>query len=466
MQKKAYLIPLLLLLGSYSMRLCAQASAITPEFKTSTIKDLSDRINAQYVFPDVAKKTGEHLQKQLKAGAFDPFNDVKTFADALTKEVQAVNKDKHMRIRPAPSREGPAGSPESIIEDKLEQLAFQRSEMAGFREAKRLNGNIGYIDFRYFAPVLSGAPVADRYMGLLQGVDAMIIDLRYNGGGNPGMVQYLCSYFFDEHLLLNSLYWREGDRTEEFWTLDKVGGKKMPDVPLFILTSSGTFSGAEEFCYNMQTRKRATLVGETTGGGANPGGFFPINDKLGVFIPTGTAINPVTKKNWEGTGVEPEVKTSAEAALDKAIELAGTAAEAYRNRVREKSKALLAALINTLEEYSAGSPDDNIQSSLKKCNEAGVFHEDDINALGYDYLLRFQKPATAEVIFKGNTLLYPESPNVYDSYGEALLARGKKEEARKSYQKAVELAEIHKDPNLELFKKNLKALEQGAEKRP
>ena len=113
------------------------------------------------------------------------------------------------------------------------------------------------------------------------------------------------SYFFDQKLLLNSLYWREGDRTQEFWTLADVGGMKMPDVPLFVMTSNRTFSGAEEFSYNMQTQKRATLVGQTTGGGANPGGTMRINDNLSVFIPTGKAINPITKTNWEGVGVVP-----------------------------------------------------------------------------------------------------------------------------------------------------------------
>ncbi|MEO6036866.1 MAG: S41 family peptidase [Saprospiraceae bacterium] len=459
MLKPIHLLFFLLLTG----RLSAQSPTLDAGFKAATVQQLTDRLNAAYVFPDVAQKTGEHLQQLLQAGQFDQYTDLSSFADALTREAQSIAKDKHLRIRPAPVREAPAATPERLLEDKLADLSNRRAGMAGFRSVQRLDHNIGYFDLRGFAGLPAGKPVADQYMGLLDGVDALIIDLRKNGGGSPGMVQYLCSYFFDTPVHLNSLYWREGDRTEDFWTLDQVGGRKMPDVPIFILTSNYTFSGAEEFCYNMQTRKRATLVGETTGGGANPGGVFPLNEALGVFIPTGRAINPVTKTNWEGTGVVPEVKTTAAAAYDKALELAAAAADGYRAQAMQKQKLLLGELMSSLEQYAAGQPDEPVLSNLKKCLAAGLLTEDDVNALGYEYLQRFNKPATSVVIFKGNTLLHPGSANVYDSYGEALLATGRKDEARKIYQKAVELAEANKDPNLELFRRNLQAVD---EKRP
>src|SRR6185503_18194194 len=119
-------------------------------------------------------------------------------------------------------------------------------------------------------------------------------------------------------------YWREGDRTDQFWTLPHVPGQRMPDTPLYILTSNRTFSGAEEFAYNMKNLKRGTLIGEVTGGGAHPGGRQPVNDVFGIFIPVGRAINPISKTNWEGTGVEPDVVLPAEKALalahSKAIE--------------------------------------------------------------------------------------------------------------------------------------------------
>ncbi len=435
--------------------LCAQETELTREFKETSVQRLNELMNEHYVFPQVAQNTADHLNALLKSGQFDEYKTLASFGTALTESVQAINKDKHMRIRPVPPYRATENTPEQIIEERLHRVAERRQTMAGFREAKIMEGNVGYLDLRGFAGMDWGAPVADHYMSLLSTADAIIIDLRKNGGGSPGMVQYLCSYFFDKKIHLNSLYWRNGDRTDEFWTLDQVGGKKIPDVPLFILTSHYTFSGAEEFSYNMQTQKRATLVGETTGGGANPGGSFLINEKLQVFIPTGRAINPVTKTNWEGIGVEPEVKTTAEEALEKAHELAKIQAENYRTVLNEKYKALLTDLQKSLDEYHAAANDETILKNIENCRKSGLLEEGSINAMGYDYLMEYKKPETAEAIFKINTLLFPESANVFDSYGEALAMNGKLEASVKSYEKAVELAKKQNDPNLELFIQNL-----------
>ncbi|TNE51106.1 MAG: hypothetical protein EP344_16750 [Bacteroidetes bacterium] len=460
---KQFLLSLCFFMGF--LQLNAQDAALDNGFKRTTIEQLDLLINDYYVFPDMAKKTGDQLKKQLNAGDFDQYNDLNSFADALTTAVQAVNKDKHMRIRPVPPRQAPEQTTERLVEDKLAQLSWQRSSRAGFREVKRLDGNIGYLDIRGFAPPVVGAPAADQYMALLEGSDAVIIDLRKNGGGSPEMVRYLCSYFFDGKVHLNSLYWRQGDRTDEFWTLEKVNGNKMPDVPLFVLTSNYTFSGAEEFSYNMQTRQRATLVGETTGGGANPGDMFPINEKLAVFIPMGRAINPVTNTNWEGTGVEPEVKVQAGEALDKALELARPAAQAYREQIAQRAKGLLEELIDRLENFKPGQ-EAALMAHFEACRDAGLLNEMDINMLGYEYLNAFKKPQIAELIFHCNTQFYPGSANVYDSYAEALLHNGKTEAAVEYYRKAVKTAEANQSPNVDMFRENLKMAEQQAAKRP
>jgi C-terminal processing protease CtpA/Prc len=295
---------LLLLITSAA---CSQQKELSSEIKASTVKRISELINDNYVFPDVAKKTSAMLETRLKSGVFDTIRSAKSFAQALTETVQSVNHDKHMRIRLNANND--QGKRNNTAPDN-----------GGFRESKIIEGNIGYIDMRGFLPPTIASTKADEHMKKLGGVSAMIIDLRRNGGGSPDMVQYLCSYFFDDRVHLNSLYYRTTNQTTDYYTID-VNGKKMSKVPLFILTSTFTFSGAEEFCYNMQTQKRATLIGETTGGGANPGGSFSINETFSIFIPTGRAINPVTGTNWEGVGVVPDVKISAEDALDKAIEL-------------------------------------------------------------------------------------------------------------------------------------------------
>ncbi|MDF1697606.1 MAG: S41 family peptidase [Saprospiraceae bacterium] len=433
----------------------AQSTSITSQYKKETIEKLSELMNARYVFPEVAKKTELHLLKQYEEGHFEQFKNDEDFAAALTESVQSINKDKHMRIRKNRPYVAPDNTPARMIEERLDRLNRSRAAMAGFNTVQILEGNVGYLDYRGFAGFPGGKSVVDAYMKLLSRSDAIIVDLSKNGGGDPAMVQYICSFFFDTKVHLNSLYFRDGDRTIEFWTLDEVEGEKMPDIPLFVITSNRTFSGAEEFSYNMQTQKRATLVGQTTGGGANPGGTMPINENLNVFIPGGMAINPITKTNWEGVGVVPEVKVEQDKAFDKALELAQKAASDFRDARTKKFTALFLRLNTDLESFEEGKSDENIVNSLKACTEANLMEEWEINILGYEYLMEKNKPYAASSILRANTLLYPNSSNVFDSYAESLMAIGKFESAVKNYKMAVELAEKNGDNNLELFKKNL-----------
>lgn len=438
----------------------AQDTSYTKEYKEKVIKRISQLMNDFYVFPKVAKLTEEHLKAQLLDGYFNQFENDETLAGALTKSVQAINKDKHMRIWSNQPSIAPEMSKERMFEEHLARIDRSREGNVGFKTVKILEGNVGYLDLRGFAGMETGKDMADAYMKLMSRTDAIIIDLSKNGGGSPGMVQYLCSYFFNQKLLLNSLYWREGNSIQEFWTLDEIGGIKIPDIPLFIITSERTFSGAEEFSYNMQTQKRATLVGQTTGGGANPGGSKRINDNLSIFIPTGKAINPITKTNWEGVGVIPDEETSTKDAYDKAVDLAQEAAESYRVKRNEKYSQLFMDLNSNLDRYTAGKSDQIILESLRECQEANLFDEGDINNLGYEYLMTHEKPKIAESILRANTILYQNSANAFDSYGELLMINGDLEVSHKNYQRAVDIAVANEDRNLELFQKNLEAIKQ------
>ena len=131
----------------------------------------------------------------------------------------------------------------------------------------------------------------------------------------------ISSYLFDKPTHLNDLYNRKEDFTTQYWTLPYVPGNTLADKPAFVLTSKSTFSGAEEFTYNLKNLKRATIVGETTGGGAHPVDGHRIDDHFMIGVPFARAVNPISKKNWEGTGVEPDVPVKASEALDKAEEL-------------------------------------------------------------------------------------------------------------------------------------------------
>jgi C-terminal processing protease CtpA/Prc len=192
----------------------------------------------------------------------------------------------------------------------------------GFVKAEQLANNVGYLQFNMFADPDVCGPTASAAMNFLANVDALVIDLRDNGGGDPAMVAYITSYLFSKRTHLNDLWTRRTGATKEYWTNTDVSGKRLgDDKPVFVLTSNRTFSGGEEFTNNLKALRRATIVGETTGGGAHPVAGQRINEHFIIGVPFARAINPITKTNWEGTGVEPDVKVQASDALSTALKL-------------------------------------------------------------------------------------------------------------------------------------------------
>src|SRR3982751_1278241 len=298
-------------------------AALTAEQRRVVIDSITSALNRMYVFPDVAARMDADLRMRVTRGEFDAAADRSSFARTLTEDLQAISHDKHLRVRVPTGDQisGPAGS--------------FRGRANIFGRAERMAGDIAYIEILSFgAPPEAVSEETSRVMSAAADAKALIIDLRSNGGGSPFTVALVSSYLFGaDSVHLNSLYFRPANRNDDFYTNPRVAGRKFgPDKPVYVLTSSRTFSGAEEFTYNLQTRKRATIVGETTGGGANPGRGFPLPYGLTVFVPTGRAINPITKTNWEGVGVKPDVAADASGALDVALRLARQALAASATR--------------------------------------------------------------------------------------------------------------------------------------
>ena len=305
----------------------AAQESLTAEEQSVTIDSLIRSLEENYVFPKLAEQMGQHLRQKQKAGAFKNLTEPVAFADRLTEEIQSVTKDKHLRVRfdPEGATEMRAHSEEEEDEGpNPEWLAQMARDNYGFKEVKILDGNIGYLDLRGFFPAAYAGEAAAAAMNMLSNADAIIFDLRQNGGGDPGMIQLLTSYLYraERDVHLNNFYHRHSNDTSQTWTLPYVPGKRNPDAEVFVLTSNYTFSAAEEFTYNLKNLKRATIVGETTGGGAHPGGTLPIADRFVAFVPNGRAINPITNTNWEGTGVSPDVEVAKEKALDAAHQMA------------------------------------------------------------------------------------------------------------------------------------------------
>src|ERR1700752_1574779 len=285
--------------------------------RTKVIDGILKRLNDSYVFPEVAKKMETSIRERVSNKEYDFFTSSKEFATKLTDDLQAVSKDKHLRVRYSHNAIPERGPRREPTAEEREQEKRELTWMNhGFSKVERLPGNIGYLEFTNFLDPDLGADTVAAAMNFINGTDALIVDMRRNGGGDPAMVALVCSYLFGpEPVHLNDLYWREGNRTDEFWTKKEVAGKRYLNKDVYVLTSKRTFSGAEEFTYNLKNLKRATIIGETTGGGAQPGGGFRISEHFGMFVPTGRAISPITKTNWEGTGVTPDVSGPADQAL-------------------------------------------------------------------------------------------------------------------------------------------------------
>lgn len=426
----------------------AQSDSLDSAERSAAIDRIGTLLNERYVFADVAKQCAEHLQGMRSDGAFDEVTEPEAFAAQLTTALREASHDKHMLVRLTYVPEAPAAgetnaeaeAPEHPLHARLRRSNHQRQQNFGFETVERLDGNIGYIDLRYFSGHPEARTTAAAAMGFLAHTDALIFDMRKNGGGSPDMVRFLCSYLFDTPTHLNSLYWREGDRTTEFWTID-VPGQPRPDVPVFVLTSSATFSGAEEFSYNVLTQKRGTLVGETTRGGANPGTIFQVDDRIEIFIPTGRAINPVTGTNWEGTGVQPHVEVAADDALDTALPLAVAAAEAYCNSKLALYDAFDPWHTDARRLDSEGNSADAalaVTASLRSAHAVGLVEEWDINMYGYEFLGE-ERYALSLAAFTLNVELFPDSANAHDSLGEAYRSAGRIEDAIKHYERSIEL---------------------------
>jgi hypothetical protein len=296
---------------------------LTPQVRAEVIDGVLKLLQDNYVFPDTARKMAEAVRGRLARKEYDAVTGCRQFAARLTDDLQAVSHDKHLRVRfsadAVPERRRREPTPR--------ELEGMRKEMArenfGFEKVERLAGNVGYLDLRGFMPADMAGDTAAAAMTFLANTDALLLDLRHNGGGDPAMVALVCSYLFPANPVvhLNDLYFRPANETHQWWTLPHVPGPRYAGKPVYVLTSRRTFSAAEECTYNLQNLKRATVVGETTGGGAHPGGTRRINDHFVAFIPVGRAINPVSKTNWEGTGVKPDVDVPARLAL-KAAHLA------------------------------------------------------------------------------------------------------------------------------------------------
>lgn len=387
---------------------------LTQYEKQNIVAKIQTHLKTTYVNLEIANKMIETLNINLKSKKYKAINNPVEFSKALTKDLQNSSKDLHLQVNYKPKRiaKNKQVSSEDIRLKKEQMMAKKMAEINfGFMETKILHGNIGYLNLRLFADTKYAKEAAIAAMRFLSNTNAIIIDLRYNKGGVPSMIQLLSSYFFkDNPVLLSNFYERKTKTETQLYTLSTNEESKMVNKPLYILTSKSTFSAAEAFAYSLKHYNKAIVVGEVTKGGANRTKRVTINNQFSISIPYIEAIHPNTKTNWEGTGVQPNIKTSKKDAFATAY------LEALNNTVKRNKKSVL-------------------------------------NQVGYT-LLQENKLEDAILIFKANTISFPEDANTWDSLGEAYVINKQLEKAIEAYKKAIVL-----DPNLESAKQMVQKLQ-------
>jgi hypothetical protein len=309
---------LLVLIFSNGIAYCAGQTKLDAAERLRVIAQAAENLKQHYIDHEVGNKMASSLLNHEKAGDYNAITDPAAFADLVTKQIRDISGDQHLILvynQTATPDRPPGPTPEST---QRYRQAMQQ-ENCTFEKVEILPHNIGYLKLNWFPDLSVCESTAKAAMAKLNRVAAIIFDLRDNRGGEPAMVMLIAAYFFDHP---EYMYSPRENVTEQSWTQSPVPGNELADKPVYVLTSSNTFSGAEQFTYDLKMLKRATLVGESTGGGAHAGVYHRIDDHFGMGITEVRIVNPFSKTDWEGTGVQPDVKVDADDALTTAEKLA------------------------------------------------------------------------------------------------------------------------------------------------
>ncbi len=431
-----------------------KVSNVMPKEIKQLIDKASDSLSHYYVNLEMGNQIGQHLKKQELSGAFNGIIHPDSLAKKITQELRSVNGDLHLYLMYRPIKKE-RNKPQNIVRTK--PLNY------GLTELKILENNIGYLKIQSFSNwdyYHETRSVISSAMKLLEDTNAIIFDVRDNRGGVPKLVAFLISHLFPpKQVHLAEYTHRYQNSSYGLYTETYIPGKRLPDIPVYVLVNKSSASAAEEFAYFLKHQQRATIVGEVTAGAGYGAMWHRLNDRFVISISSEEDINPVTKSNFEKVGVQPQIKVSSKEALEVAEKLAKEAAKQYAKSKEIRQKNLRKEFNN----ITSNSEILEIERILRACQKETLINLNDINNLGYRFLQN--QPKIAEVIFKMNIEFYPMYSNVYDSYGDALAENKKLHEARQNYQKAVELGEKEQSRYLNVYKENLKKVEKLLKKK-
>ena len=319
----------------------AEQSAVDAQTKEQLKTIMAYLLEDIYVIPEKGKEIARQLRAKFESNAYKDAATSAQFAEMLTRDLRELGKDKHLNFRYDASaiesetilttqewdKQRPSvfpkqtNSPQVNNSPQLNARLAERLRQSNyeFREAKYLDGNIGYLNMGGFAPGKEARDAAAKTMALLADSDAMIIDLRVCPGGTGEMVSFLASYFFDkEPRVLMNRYIRPTDENIQSKTIADIPGKRMIDTDLYILVSSKTGSACESFPYTLQQYGRAKIVGEQTTGAGYNNVIIPVGKGFSFSVSFGRPLHPVSGKGWEAVGVKPDIVVNPQIALETA----------------------------------------------------------------------------------------------------------------------------------------------------
>jgi tetratricopeptide (TPR) repeat protein len=427
---------------SRNFSVLAQSNNIfnTP-YKMKVLHKVDSLLETKYVLAEMAEKYADKFRKKYKSGYYHSCADPKEFAEKITEALIDITHDSHIKLRLIESSDI-GENPESSLHHPVRYHILGINENKGFSKIEWIEGNIGYLDIRRFYLYSDVQDLVDCSMRMLLNANAIIIDLRENGGGSG---DYLSSYFLKYPTQLNSWYSREEDFLTEFWAAEKPGLEQLTEIPLFVLTSRRTFSAAESFAYDMKVRKRATIVGDSTKGGAHSVDLYKINEQFEIYIPTARAINPVTGENWERTGVIPDVLIESESALDTAIILARKAAEKIA-RIRdmklklavEEMQVYMDRAETLFKENKEAKAENALDSVFQIAHNHGLINEFFIDVLAYNFFSQ-ENEQILYAILRKKIEFFPKSPTAYESMAYAYYKNHKYKNAVENYEIVLKL---------------------------
>lgn len=295
--------------------------AVVPDAEQA-VESIATLIERAYYDADRAARIAAMLRDASASGHFDRAESPDAIASLLSEML--IKEDRHFSVNYIGPEEVQARLHSAKASLSVESTEGNDDILArmnfGFSEVKILPGNIGYLRLDRFVSGHGAYSAATAALRFIANSDAVIIDLRTNGGGDRQMVQFLISHFLDPNnpVIINTFVSRRHENPQQMWQLIEHPAGFRPEIPLFVLTSGSTGSAAEGFAYHLRAMERATLVGETTYGAGNPGGTLLTDEGYVLFVSTGSARNPITGTNWEGVGVTPHIEIESDQALDRA----------------------------------------------------------------------------------------------------------------------------------------------------